>query len=62
MINEPLAGYGGLTPEAVREIIERAHRERQRALRQFFARLFRRRGATPVRATQASIAACGTTH
>ena len=64
MSKEPLVGYGGLTPEAMHEIIGRAHRERKAALRQLFAWLFRQRttGAhVSPHATRASVAACGTT-
>ena len=64
MINEPLVGYGGLTPEAMHEIINRAHRARKEALGQVFAWLFRRRETgvgLPITATRASAVACGTT-
>jgi hypothetical protein len=40
-----LVGYGGYTPEELHAIVQRAHRERAQAMREFFAWLFSRRNA-----------------
>ena len=40
MNTEPLAGYGGYTPDELHALMRRAHEERARALRQMFASLF----------------------
>ena len=40
MNTEPLAGYGGYTPDELHAIIRRAHEERAKAFRQTFASLF----------------------
>jgi hypothetical protein len=42
----PLIGYGGYTPEDLHAIVQRAHRERTQAMREFFAWAFSRRKAT----------------
>ena len=40
MNTEPLAGYGGYTPDELHTIIRRAHAERAEAFRQMFVSLF----------------------
>ena len=40
MNTEPLAGYGGYTPDELHTIIRRAHEERAKTFRQMFAALF----------------------
>jgi hypothetical protein len=40
MNTEPLAGYGGYTPDELHTTIRRAHEERAKAFRQMFASLF----------------------
>ena len=50
MNTEPLAGYGGYTPDELHTIIRRAHEERAKAFRQMFASLFAwRHKAAPAR-------------
>ena len=48
----PLVGYGGYTPAERHAIVQRAHRERTKAVREFFTWVFSRRKATAERAKQ----------
>jgi hypothetical protein len=57
MSTQPLIGYGGYTPEQLQRIVQRAHAERAKALREFFSALLawrwnraERRPATPQQA------------
>lgn len=43
MQQQSLIGYGGYTPEQLHAIVQRAHRERARAVGEFFSGLFKRR-------------------